>query len=78
MMAVDITTQPGFAAGKPHMLFEGQNASAPFPIDNYDVSPDDQRFLMVKATEQASPATRINVVLNWFEELKQKVPTGKK
>jgi serine/threonine-protein kinase len=78
MMAVDITTQPGFAAGKPQMLFEGQYASAPFPIDNYDVSPDGQRFLMVKATEQASPATRINVVLNWFEELKQKVPTGKK
>jgi hypothetical protein len=32
---------------------------------------------MVKATESASEATQINVVLNWFEELKQKVPTGK-
>jgi len=26
---------------------------------------------------QASSPTQINVVLNWFEELKQKVPTGK-
>jgi len=41
------------------------------------VSADGQRFLMVKATEQSSVATQINVVLNWFEDLKQKVPTSK-
>jgi hypothetical protein len=40
---------------------------------------DGQRFLMLKPAEQAQAApTQINVVLNWFEELKQKVPTGKK
>jgi hypothetical protein len=34
---------------------------------------------MVKESEQAQAApTQINVVLNWFEELKQKVPTGRK
>ena len=39
------------------------------------MTPDGQRFLMVKAPEQAQTAlTQINVVLNWFEELKQKVP----
>jgi hypothetical protein len=32
---------------------------------------------MVKTSEQDSSTTQINVVLNWFEELKQKVPTGK-
>jgi len=44
---------------------------------NYDVSPDGQRFLMVKPTtaQEAAP-TQINVVLNWFEELKQRVPAG--
>jgi hypothetical protein len=42
------------------------------------VSPDGQRFLMLKSAEQAGAVpTQINVVLNWFEELKQKVPTGK-
>jgi hypothetical protein len=51
----------------------------PATFPNYDVSPDGQRFLMLKPVEQAEAApTRINVVLNWFEELKQKVPTGKK
>jgi hypothetical protein len=33
--------------------------------------------MMVKPLEQRQAATQINIVLNWFEELKQKVPTGK-
>jgi eukaryotic-like serine/threonine-protein kinase len=79
MMAVDITTQPGFAAGKPRMLFEGRYEPAPVPIANYDVSPDGQRFLMLKPTEQAQASpTQINIVLNWFEELKRRVPAGSK
>jgi serine/threonine protein kinase len=78
MMAVDITTEHGFSAGKPHMLFEGpylQEGTLP----NYDVSPDGQHFLMLKSTEPAQAApTQINGVLNWFEELKQRVPAGSK
>jgi len=79
MMAVDIATQTGFVAGKPRVLFERQYVPTPGTNSNYDVSPDGQRFLMLKPSEQAQAApTQINVVLNWFEELKQKVPTGKK
>jgi serine/threonine-protein kinase len=79
MMAVDIATQPSFTAGKPRVLFEGRYNPAPGTTPNYDVSPDGQRFLMVKpskASEAAAP-TQINVVLNWFEELKRRVPAGK-
>jgi eukaryotic-like serine/threonine-protein kinase len=79
IMTVEVDTKSGFSVGKPRMLFEGPYlpTSASFPY--YDVSPDGQRFLMLKPTEQAQAApTQINVVLNWFEELKQKVPTGKK
>jgi hypothetical protein len=36
----------------------------------YDVSPDGQRFSMLKPVEQEHQApTQINVVLNWSEEL---------
>jgi Tol biopolymer transport system component/predicted Ser/Thr protein kinase len=78
MMAVDITTQPGISAGKSRMLFEGQYQPPPTTSPNYDVSSDGQRFLMLKPVEQTQVGpTQINVVLNWFEELKQKVPTGK-
>ena len=79
IMTVEVDTKSGFSVGKPRMLFEGpyMPTSASFPY--YDVSPDGQRFLMLKPTEQAQTApTQINVVLNWFEELKRKVPTGKK
>jgi serine/threonine-protein kinase len=79
MMAVDIATQPSFTAGKPRILFEGPYQPTPVTFPNYDVSPDGQRFLMLKPAGQAEAAsTQINVVLNWFEELKQIVPTGKK
>ena len=37
-----------------------------------------QHFVMVKTAEQqANRATQINIVQNWFEELKQKVPVKK-
>jgi hypothetical protein len=45
---------------------------------DYDVSPDDQRFLMLKAVGQAQASAQINVVLNWTEELKRFVPAGTK
>jgi serine/threonine protein kinase/Tol biopolymer transport system component len=79
MMAVDVTTQPTFSAGRPKMVFEGPYAPDPSGgRPNYDVSRDGQRFLMMKSLElQGVSLTQINVVLNWFEELKAKVPVGK-
>ena len=79
MMAVDIAAQPNFGAGKPRMLFEGEQymppmGPYPYPFPNYDVSPDGQRFLMI--TKESKP--QLNVVLNWFEDLKRRVPSGTK
>jgi Tol biopolymer transport system component len=75
MMAVDVTIQPAFSAGKPRVLFEGRYlTSAGSPAD-YDVSPDGQRFLMVKGSDEA-PA-QIDMVLNWSDELKRRAPAGK-
>jgi len=78
MMTAETTTQPGFSVGKPRMLFEGQYRLTVFPVAGvaYDVSPDGQRFLMIKEPEQATSFTQINVVLNWVEELKRRVPRG--
>ncbi len=78
MMAVEVTTQPAFSAGKPRLLFDGAYVLSPVTLANYDVSPDGQRFLMLKGSEQAQALTQINVVLNWFEELKRRVPSGVK
>jgi hypothetical protein len=43
-----------------------------------DVSRDAQRFLAMQPVEPGQPPTQINVVLNWFEELKRRVPSGTK
>ena len=72
MMVVAVRTAPTFTADKPRLLFEGlyvTDSSA-----NYDVSLDGQRFLMIKEEGQGS---QINVILNWFEELKRLVPTNR-
>jgi dipeptidyl aminopeptidase/acylaminoacyl peptidase len=73
MMVVDITTAPGVAVGKPRRLFEKPyNRSVGFWPD-YDVTADGQRLLMVQSSALEAP-TRMNVVLHWFDELKQRVP----
>ena len=59
--------------------FLGRYEPSPLTNPNYAVSPDGQRFLMLKPAEHADDApTQINIVLNWFEELKRRVPTDKK
>jgi eukaryotic-like serine/threonine-protein kinase len=75
MMAVGTNTKANFSADTPKVLFEGHYATYN-TIPAYDVTPDGQRFLLAKTAEQGPQ--EISVVLNWFEELKQKVPTGGK
>jgi len=70
-----VQTEPIFKAEIPKLLFEGSFAyNSRDWASNYDISPDGQRFVMVKAGEQA-PLTQIQVILNWFEELKRLAPT---
>ena len=66
MMAVGIETEPGLAASRPTMLFEESYATGNSNNPNYAVSPDGQRFLMIKD----DPASRgFHVILNAFEGL---------
>jgi hypothetical protein len=42
----------------------------------YDIHPDGLRFIMVTEAEgPTSERAQINVVLNWFDELRQAVPS---
>jgi dipeptidyl aminopeptidase/acylaminoacyl peptidase len=81
MMAVETTTQPNFALGNPRMLFERPYALSAVPVSNCDVSPDGKRFLMIRPADEGqaqAASTQINVVQNWFEELKRRVSAGAK
>jgi serine/threonine-protein kinase len=74
------TSGPTFSAGKPATVFDTKYVESN-PSRHYDVSADGQRFLMIKdsaaGNATATPASMV-VVLNWFEELKQRVPTNGK
>jgi serine/threonine-protein kinase len=70
MIVVPIETQPTLEVGTPQVLFEGRYLAG--PSADYDVSPDCQKFVMISPVE--GTMTQLNVVLNWFEELKRVVP----
>ena len=74
MMAVEIRTSPTFSAGAPRMLFEGRFVRSANTVASYDVSADGQRFLRVQPMHPDPPTDRIQVTLNWFEEVKRLVP----
>ncbi len=77
MMVVEVQSEPAFSSGRPQLVFEVPYLTDQFSTSNYDISPDGQRFLMIKAVEEeGGQQDQINVVLNWFEELKRLVPTN--
>ncbi len=75
--ASDVQTAPQFTvASATRIRSDGTLPSTP-TIRNFDVMPDGRLLAVLPASAstigQAVGGTRINVVLNWFEELKQKV-----
>ena len=79
MMVVPIETEPTFNPGTPALLFEaGHLATIRGTNRAFDIAPDGQRFLMVSRGETgdlaSSDGPQINVVLNWSQELKARVP----
>ncbi len=44
---------------------------------NYDVVGDGEQFLMIERDNTEGMSNYLNVVLNWFEELKPLAPTDK-
>jgi Tol biopolymer transport system component len=75
MMVVDIVTQPELHAGIPKVLLDGPYQLGEVVGRDYDVTADGQRFVMIKRPDESAPQ-QVNVILNWFEELKRLVPTN--
>jgi len=80
VVAASVETEPNFVVERPRVLFTGDylglNRGLGHPT--YDISPDGQRFLMVKdARDEIEPefrSTQLVVVDNWFEELNRLAP----
>ena len=72
MMVVDVSRGVGLTLSPPRQLFEQRYVFQNVSVANYDVGADGQRFVMIK---DDAGSGRLNVVLNWTEELKRLVPT---
>jgi serine/threonine-protein kinase len=79
LMGVQMQTDPTLVVGRADMVsqtgyFTGGTGR------NFDITPDGSRFLMIKVAslrdvdDPFEGLTRIQVVENWFEELRQRVP----
>jgi serine/threonine protein kinase len=83
VMAVPVETESRFDSGKPDLLFQGEyisNRVGEVVLPMWDMHPDGKRFLMTKPAQatgdkpESAIPRKINIVVNWFEELKERVP----
>jgi len=73
IISVPVTTQPTFAFGRPVPLvnFSDRPASV---YRNYDFAPDGSRLVLVKDPSRSRGSTQFVVTLNWFDELRRRLP----
>ena len=73
LMAVPVQTESALEYGNAEIVLDRPTLGGPLGR-NYDVSPDGERFLMIKEGD----ASDVELILaqNWGEELKRLVPTG--
>ena len=76
LVSVKFPDGSGGEPARPHILFDLNNRlRRMLPGMVFDVAPDGERIISVVRVPRA--ASRLNIIVNWFEELKQRVPTGR-
>ncbi len=78
LKSVDVITEPDFSFRNEQTLPPRDFVVVSFYRD-YDIAPDGERFVMIfpaPGEESTESPQRIRIVLNWFEELKARVPVS--
>jgi serine/threonine protein kinase/Tol biopolymer transport system component len=74
-MSVPVKAGAVFVPDPPHVLFESDFVTnSERGIAAYDVSPDGLRFYLVQEDSKKDRQAKLNLVLNWSEELKRLAP----
>ena len=71
LIAVPVSTEPAFSAGSPKRLFRHDGLVWENQSQQYDVSADGARFLVIEELEPETPGV-IRVVQNWYEEFRDR------
>ena len=86
VMVVSVETESeSFGHGRARELLRGSflggrrgmNLAGTVVLSDYDVAPDGQSFVMFPRISTGIANNNVTLVLNWFEELKQRVPGGR-
>ena len=78
VLVVDVTTDTNFTRGQPRLLFANQEYQTAALSRNYDLAPDGGRFVIETrpAVYAAQRVTNVGIVLNWTQELLERVPVN--
>ena len=75
--AVPIAGARSLTAGQPHVILKDYHGVNVESAVSYDIAPDGKSILVTQPKEGEGTYQQINVVLNWFEEIKKTVTAGK-
>ena len=73
IIGVRIAVEPTFMVGRPRVLFQGPSTPPTHLVRNYDLLPSGD-FVVLRGQEETARVSSLNVTLNWFTELRRRVP----
>ena len=78
LMVAQVDTEPTFSSRTPEVLFDLSRYLVGAARD-FDLAPDGERFIFLKSgtaeqTSDDADFSRLIFVVNWFEELTERVP----
>ena len=73
LVAVEVSGTPTFVVGQQAVLFSMADYLPSNGNPLYTVSPDDQRFVMLRMGDEDAASAEAYLVTNWFTELRQRM-----
>jgi eukaryotic-like serine/threonine-protein kinase len=71
VLVADLTTQPSLTSGAPRVAFQIPAAKPSSGLPNFAVTSTGDSILTLRAVESESGPPRVQVVINWFQELRR-------
>ena len=78
LMSVSVSPGTEWSASQPHVVHEGGFVRGPTGNTSWTIARDGMRFLHVQLVESDRAITHVELVLNWFSELKERLSSSAK
>jgi len=76
-MGVTVTPGAEWSASQPHVVHEGRFLRGSNGNTSWSINKDGTRFFRIQLVEPERAITHVDLVLNWFTELQQRVAGAK-